>query len=124
GTSSSHTFVLSRWHALLRGARTHVDANFRVVGVVRAERVAKEVEAFLTGIPQRGFRLVDRQPELGHYLLRLKFLHRGYEVHAFLSAAEALQALRAGFTPSAIIIDLAMPDGRLTQTGTPAGCVR
>src|SRR5262249_22473450 len=42
----------------------------RVVGVVRAKRVAKEVEAFLTGIPQRGFRLVDRQPELGHYPLR------------------------------------------------------
>jgi len=65
---------------------------------------------------------MDDEFLLGIY--QLKFLHRGYEVHAFLSEAEALQALRAGFTPSAIIIDLAMPDGRLTQTGTPAGCVR
>jgi hypothetical protein len=32
--------------------------------------VAEEVEAFLSGISQRSFRLVDRQPELGHHRLR------------------------------------------------------
>ena len=37
---------------------------------MRAERVAKEVEAFPSGISQRSFRLVDRQPELGHHRLR------------------------------------------------------
>ena len=34
------------------------------------ERVAKEVEALLSGIPQRGLGLVDGQPELGHHRLR------------------------------------------------------
>src|SRR5262249_40012719 len=42
----------------------------RVVGVVRAKREAKEREALLTGIFQRGFSLVDRQPKLGHHPLR------------------------------------------------------
>src|ERR1700692_3710202 len=37
---------------------------------MRAERVAEEVEAFLSGVSQRSFRLVDRQPELGHHRLR------------------------------------------------------
>ena len=31
--------------------------------------VAEEVEAFLSGVSQRSFRLVDRQPELGHHRL-------------------------------------------------------
>ena len=31
---------------------------------MRAERVAEEVEAFLSGVSQRSFRLIDRQPEL------------------------------------------------------------
>src|SRR5208282_6488376 len=35
-----------------------------------AERVAKEVEALLAGVFQRGFRLVDGEPELGHHRLR------------------------------------------------------
>jgi hypothetical protein len=37
---------------------------------VRSERVAKEVEALLAGVFQRGLRLVDGQPELGHHRLR------------------------------------------------------
>ena len=34
------------------------------------ERVAKEVEALLAGVIQRGFVLIDRQPELCHHRLR------------------------------------------------------
>src|SRR5262249_44478395 len=37
---------------------------------MRAERVAKEREALLTGISQRGLGLVERQPKLGHHPLR------------------------------------------------------
>src|SRR5712672_4571078 len=37
---------------------------------MRTERVAKEREALLTGVPQRGLGLVERQPELGHHRLR------------------------------------------------------
>src|ERR1700739_1971899 len=32
--------------------------------------VAEEVEAFLSGVSQRSFRLIDRHPELGHHRLR------------------------------------------------------
>src|SRR4029077_7554452 len=38
--------------------------------VVRAERVTKEVKAFLAGILQRGLHLVERQPEFRHRRLR------------------------------------------------------
>src|SRR5215813_5849952 len=41
---------------------------------------------------------------------QLKFLHRSYEVHSFLSSEDALQSLRAGFTPSALVVDLALPE--------------
>src|SRR5262249_57116298 len=37
---------------------------------MRAERVAKEREALLTGISQRGLSLIERQPKLGHHRLR------------------------------------------------------
>jgi hypothetical protein len=33
--------------------------------MVRAKRIAKKVEALPPGILQRGFTLVDRQPDLG-----------------------------------------------------------
>jgi len=39
---------------------------------VRAERVAKEVEGLAEGIPNRGLRLVESEPQLGHHLLRLR----------------------------------------------------
>src|SRR6202051_2011327 len=42
---------------------------------MRAERVAEEVEAFLSGVSQRSFRLVDSQPELGHHSLRPRYGH-------------------------------------------------
>jgi len=32
--------------------------------------VAKEVEAFLSSVPHRGFSLVEREPEFGHHRLR------------------------------------------------------
>src|SRR5271166_6152122 len=37
---------------------------------VRAECVAKEIEALAPGVPHRGFRLVERQPELRHHRSR------------------------------------------------------
>jgi hypothetical protein len=37
---------------------------------MRAERVAKERKALLTGISQRGLRLIERQPELCHHFFR------------------------------------------------------
>src|SRR5262245_59878055 len=39
---------------------------------MRAERVAKECEAFLSGVSQRGLGLVERQPELRHRRLRAR----------------------------------------------------
>src|SRR5438445_2335546 len=55
--------------ALPGGARAQVSAPFLAV-VLRPKRIAKEVEAFLPGILQRGLRLVERKPEPGHHLLR------------------------------------------------------
>ena len=65
-------FRLEPLHALLRGARTHVQVHTRtwVVWMVRAKRIAEKVEALPPGILQRGFALVDRQPDLGHHRLR------------------------------------------------------
>jgi hypothetical protein len=37
---------------------------------VRAERVAKEVEGLAAGIPNRGLRFVESEPQFGHQLLR------------------------------------------------------
>ena len=42
-------------------------------------------------------------------LYAMKFMRRGYDVHAFLSANDALTALRSGLTPSVILTDLVMP---------------
>src|SRR5512145_850193 len=56
-------------HALLGRARAHIPLAVPPVGIVRSERVAKEIEALLSGIPQRGLGLVDCQPELGHHRL-------------------------------------------------------
>src|SRR6202166_1913624 len=56
-------------HTLLGRARTQIPIPVRLKPM-RAERVAEEVEAFLSGVSQRSFRLVDRQPELGHHRLR------------------------------------------------------
>ena len=56
-------------HTLLGRARTQIPIPVRLKPM-RAERVAEEVEAFLSGVSQRSFRLVDRQPEPGHHRLR------------------------------------------------------
>jgi CheY-like chemotaxis protein len=40
----------------------------------------------------------------------MKFMQTGYEVHACLSVAEALDVMTNGFTPDAILFDLIMPD--------------
>ncbi|MGD9765281.1 MAG: response regulator, partial [Candidatus Binatia bacterium] len=42
--------------------------------------------------------------------LEFLFQLRGYEVIAVGGAAEALEKLRAGFTPCVIVLDLMMPD--------------
>ena len=41
----------------------------------------------------------------------MKFQQAGYDVHACLSVADALKALRDGFSPSAVVFDLIMPGG-------------
>jgi len=40
----------------------------------------------------------------------MKFTQQGYEVHASLSVRDAIEALRAGFSPTAILFDLIMPE--------------
>src|SRR5439155_21860481 len=55
--------------ALLRRARPEIPMAILAVAV-RAERVAKEVEGLAAGIPNRGLRLVESEPQLGHRLPR------------------------------------------------------
>jgi hypothetical protein len=66
GTSSSPIFTLTRCTLLLDGLAPKVPATF-IGKVARSQCVAKEVEAFTPGILDRGFRLVERQPELRHH---------------------------------------------------------
>lgn len=40
----------------------------------------------------------------------MKFMRRGCDVHAYLSAEDALTALRSGLTPNALLVDLVMPN--------------
>ncbi|MDP3646435.1 MAG: response regulator [bacterium] len=40
----------------------------------------------------------------------MKFVQQGFDVQAFLSAKDALQALRGGFVPDIILFDLVMPE--------------
>lgn len=40
----------------------------------------------------------------------MKFSHEGYEVQGCLSAKEALQIIRSGFVPDAVLFDLVMPE--------------
>lgn len=40
----------------------------------------------------------------------MKFTKEGYDVHAFLSVTEALQALRGGLKVDAILSDIVMPE--------------
>ena len=40
----------------------------------------------------------------------VKFTAEGYNVHACLSAEDALQVLRGGFKPDAIVFDIIMPE--------------
>ena len=54
---------LEALHLLLGRARAQVPLPV-LLEPVRSERVAKEVEALLAGVFQRGLRLVDGQPEL------------------------------------------------------------
>src|SRR6478609_2972896 len=56
-------------HTLLGRARAQIPIPVRLKPM-RAERVAEEVEAFLSGVSQRSLRLIDRQPQLSHHRLR------------------------------------------------------
>src|SRR5216683_3232607 len=56
-------------YALLRRARPEIPMAILAIAV-RAERVAKEVERLAAGIPNRGLRLVEREPQFGHHLPR------------------------------------------------------
>lgn len=40
----------------------------------------------------------------------IKFSKEGYDVHAFLSVADALQELRGGLRPDAVVFDIVMPE--------------
>ncbi len=40
----------------------------------------------------------------------MKFIQQGYKVQACLSVADALQVLRGGYDPEAIVFDLVMPE--------------
>ncbi len=40
----------------------------------------------------------------------MKFTKEGYDVHAFLSVSDALQALRSGLKVDAIVSDIVMPE--------------
>src|SRR6201995_4450774 len=53
-------------HTLLGRARAQIPIPVRLKSM-RAERVAEEVEAFLSSVSQGSFSLVNRQPEFGHH---------------------------------------------------------
>ena len=61
--------AVSRQHALLRRARPEIPVAILAIAV-RAERVAKEVEALAPSVANRGLRLVEGEPEPGHHLPR------------------------------------------------------
>src|ERR1700678_3506799 len=53
-------------YALLRGSGSQIPTA-GLEKPFRSQGVAQEVEALRASIPHRGFRLVERQPELRHY---------------------------------------------------------
>src|SRR5262249_2956824 len=71
----------------------------------RRPRFPCYVKRMIVALSERGRRsvlLLDDDVSLLH-LHHAKFEQRGYEVHSFLAADEALKSLRAGFTPSALV---------------------
>lgn len=58
---------------------------------------------------QKNILLVDDDKFLAD-MYGLKFTNAGFSVHISLSAKDALQALRDGFKPDAILFDLTMPE--------------
>ncbi len=73
GTRRSLTLALSRSTLSFDGLAR--DTNVHPCDSGGAERVAKEVEGLAEGIPNRGLRLVESEPQLGHHLLRLRQSH-------------------------------------------------
>src|SRR5271165_2861574 len=47
-----------------------LDVHAELLSMSLQHTVAKEIEALIPGVPHRGFRLVERQPELRHHRLR------------------------------------------------------
>src|SRR5262245_420991 len=69
GHQERSDLVLEPLHAFPRRARAQVPVAVLPV-TVWTERVAKKVEPFLSGIPDRGLRLVEGEPEPHHHVLR------------------------------------------------------
>jgi hypothetical protein len=63
GTRRSLTLALSR-------STLSFDGLAILAIVVRAERIAKEAGGLAAGIANRGLRLVESEPQLGHHLPR------------------------------------------------------
>jgi hypothetical protein len=80
---------------------------------MRAERVAEEVEAFLSGVSQRSFRLVDRQPELAS-----KGVRQGLALAEKLGAKVTFLSVVAPLAPDAIRAAIAggIPDPKVAKT--------
>src|SRR5271166_1671342 len=47
-----------------------LDVHAELLSMSLQHTVTKEIEALIPGVPHRGFRLVERQPELRHHRLR------------------------------------------------------
>jgi hypothetical protein len=62
-------FRLDPLHASLRRRRTQIPTT-TVAEMAWSKRIAKEIEAFPSGVLHRGFRLVERQPKFRHHRLR------------------------------------------------------
>src|SRR5512147_458218 len=69
GYEHSADLRLEPQHALLRRTRTQIPVAVLPV-MVRTERVAEKVEALAPGVPDRGLRLVEGEPEPRHHRLR------------------------------------------------------
>ena len=63
----------------------------------------------MTDAPKGNVLFVDDDKFLAD-MYGMKFTSAGYTVQSCLSAAEALAALKSGFSPDAIVFDLTMPE--------------
>ena len=64
----------------------------------------------MTGTPSKGIILLVDDDKFLLDMYSMKFSAAGYTVEAFLSAKEALGALRGALNPDVILLDLTMPE--------------